>query len=109
MVRGGASTAAGSGGARRGRYEVRREVTIGSAASSGVESDDEDLRPDAFLYDHDQRAVTPMEFTVPDDGRMAAHGHFPPLFNFSELERTLSKVTGVTVVGQRTLNGHDNM
>ena len=44
-----------------------------------------------------------------DDGRMAAHGHFPPLFNFSELERTLSKVTGVTVVGQRTLNGHDNM
>ena len=43
-----------------------------------------------------------------DDGRMAAHGHFPPLFNFSELERKFSTVTGVTVVGQRSLNVEDN-
>ena len=71
LVLGAVLQALESGGARRGRYEVRREVTIGSAASSGVEPDDEDLRPDAFLYDHDQRAVTPVEFTVPDDGRMA--------------------------------------
>ena len=51
----------------KGRYEVRREVTLGQATAGGVADEHLDLRPDAFIHDRHTGSTTPVEFTVPDD------------------------------------------
>ena len=63
--------ALGVNGARPGRYEVLRERSLGSIAASGIDPEHEALRPDAFLIDHSEKTVTPIEFSVPDDARLA--------------------------------------
>ena len=57
--------------ARPGAFAVRRERALGTVAVDGVAPADAQKRPDAYLLDHDRHIETPIEFTVPDDARIA--------------------------------------
>ena len=56
-----------------GQYEIRRELSLGGIAREHTVADEHKaLRPDAYLIDRRLRTVTPIEFTIPDDARLAA-------------------------------------